>query len=98
MEAARIPSTPARQLPPWPAGRPLRAWQQRALEALAGSGLVPPLRMVRAVSAPDPDQPDLRDGFDVSDVSNVDDALDIWDAPGVVDTTPDTSRDGFAAS
>jgi len=27
--------------------------QQRALEALAGSGLVPPLRMVHGVSAPE---------------------------------------------
>jgi hypothetical protein len=29
--------------------------EQRALDVLAGSGLVPPLRMVRAVSGPDPD-------------------------------------------
>ncbi len=34
MEAARIPTTPARSLPPWPVGRPLRAWQQSALDAL----------------------------------------------------------------
>lgn len=37
MEAARIPLTPARPLPPWPAGRPLRAWQERALETLLDS-------------------------------------------------------------
>ncbi len=37
MEAARIPSTAARQLPPWPAGRPLRTWQERALESLLDS-------------------------------------------------------------
>lgn len=34
MEAARIPSS---TLPPWPSGRPLRAWQERALEGLLAS-------------------------------------------------------------
>ncbi len=34
MEAARIPTQAARALTPWPADRPLRAWQERALEAL----------------------------------------------------------------
>jgi superfamily II DNA or RNA helicase len=33
MEAQRIP-TPASQLAPWPAERPLRAWQQAALDAI----------------------------------------------------------------
>jgi len=37
MEAARIPRTAARSLPAWPADRPLRAWQERALERLLES-------------------------------------------------------------
>ena len=34
MEAASNPATRARTLPPWPAERPLRAWQEAALAKL----------------------------------------------------------------
>jgi superfamily II DNA or RNA helicase len=37
MEAARIPDPPPRR-PPWPAQRPLRAWQEAALERVLASG------------------------------------------------------------
>jgi superfamily II DNA or RNA helicase len=37
MEAARVPPTPASRLPAWPADRPLRAWQEAALERLLAS-------------------------------------------------------------
>lgn len=37
MEAARIPTPSGRSLAPWPADRPLRAWQERALERLLES-------------------------------------------------------------
>src|SRR4051794_41907712 len=32
------PSARVCSLPPWPLGRPLRAWQREALEAVAGHG------------------------------------------------------------
>ena len=69
--------------------------EQRALEALAGSGLVPPLRMVRAVSGPEPGVDDVPHVPDVHDALDI---RDVGDALGVVDDTQDSPQGGFAAS
>ena len=41
-----------------------------ALDALADSGLVPPLRLVTAVDGPDPDCPDAHPGIDLGEVGH----------------------------